>query len=295
MSAKAGGSSRSVIHIVAGPTAGGKSAKALELAAHLNGIIINCDSLQIYDGLPVLTAQPGEQDRQAVPHSLYGTLHPNDACSAGNWREMAQPVIAETLKAGKTPILTGGTGLYIKALTEGLSPMPDIPPEIREAASRRQKELGNPAFHAELQKRDPVMAERLDPYNTARLVRAWEVLEATGKSLAEWQKGARMAPPDDWDFEIHKIIPERNELIARCDARFLQMIDNGVFEEVESFSVRIDHGEIHPGAPLIRALGFRPLRACIKGEISRDEAIARAQGETRRYAKRQITWFRHQL
>lgn len=284
-----------VIHIVAGPTASGKSAKALELAQSQNGVVINCDSLQIYDALPILSAQPTPEDRAAAPHRLYGALHPNEVCSAGNWRQMVFPVIESTLKEGKAPVICGGTGLYIKALTEGLSPIPDIPEEVRARAVALQKELGNPAFYEALRERDPAMAERFHPFHTARLIRAYEVIESTGRSLAEWQEMEREAPPAHWRFEIHKIMPERDELRMRCDARFDWMMENGVLEEVAAFDARLETGEVTEGVPITKALGFKPLRAYLRGEISRDEAVERAKAETRRYAKRQVTWFRHQL
>ena len=213
------------VYIIAGPTASGKSSRAIDIAQQQNRVVINCDSLQIYDGLPILTAQPSEADRESIPHRLYAHLHPNDPCSAGNWREMAEPIIREVHATGKTPIVVGGTGLYIKALTDGLSPMPDTPPEIRAKAKVLMEELGSHAFHAELTKRDPEMAARFHPSHTARLVRAWEVLEATGKSLAEWQRLERLAPPDDWDFKIEIIIPERSELRARCDALGIRLLE----------------------------------------------------------------------
>lgn len=283
------------IHIIAGPTASGKSAKALAMAAALNGVIINCDSMQIYDDLPILTAQPSSEDHQQAPHELYGVRHPQNVCSAGTWRELVQPVIESILNNDQTPIVVGGSGLYIKALMEGLSPIPDIPDDIRQAAVDKQKKLGNPAFHDALKARDPVMAARFHPYHTARLVRAWEVLEATGKSLAEWQKMPRDEPPAAWQFEVHKVMPERSVLRARCDERFLWMMDNGVLEEVEAFQVRIDSGEVENGVPLTKALGFRFLRDYLAGKLSKDEAIERSQAETRQYAKRQTTWFRGQL
>lgn len=285
----------SKIHVIAGPTASGKSAKALELADRYDGIIINCDSIQIYDGLPILTAQPDAAETAQAPHKLYSALHPNDVCSAGNWREMVIPVIEETLEAGKTPVIVGGTGLYIKALMEGLSPMPDIPDDVRAAAVKKQEELGNPAFHEALKERDPVMAERFHPFHTARLVRAWEVLDATGKSLSEWQKAPLSGPPEHWEFEVHKIIPDREILRKRCDDRFLWMMDNGAPEEVEDFANKIENEAIKPDVPLTKALGFKELREYINGQLPKHEAIERSQALTRQYAKRQTTWFRNQL
>ncbi|MCC6598022.1 MAG: tRNA (adenosine(37)-N6)-dimethylallyltransferase MiaA [Alphaproteobacteria bacterium] len=286
---------RALIHIVAGPTASGKSAKALALAQALDGVIINCDSLQIYDALPLLTAQPSAQEQKATQHRLYSVLHPNAVCSAGNWREMVIPEIEGVLAAGKVPIVCGGTGLYIKTLIEGLSPMPDVPDAIRAEAVDLQKNLGNPAFYAALQACDPVMAERLHPFHTARLVRAYEVMAATGKSLAAWQDIPREGPPAHWHFEIHKIMPEREESKSRCDARFEWMLENGALDEVEALDRRLVAGEVHENVPVTKALGFKPLRAYLRGEMSRAEAVERAKVETRRYAKRQVTWFRHQL
>ena len=218
------------IHIIAGPTASGKSAKALELAQKLDGVIINCDSMQLYDDLPILSAQPSAQDLNTAPHRLYAALHPNDVCSAGNWRELALPIIHEVLDAGQTPIICGGTGLYIKALIDGLSPMPDIPEEVRERVVARYETLGAEKFYAELEARDPVMAARFHVNHKARVIRAMEVLEATGKSLAEWQKLDREGPPDHWNFEIHKTLPEREELYRRCNERFEWMIDHGALD-----------------------------------------------------------------
>ena len=288
-------SNKNTVIIIAGPTAGGKSAHALELAAQRNGVIINCDSMQIYEGLPILTAQPPEEDLKQADHRLYSHLHPNDICSAGNWRELAEPLIAEILDVGKTPIVCGGSGLYIKALMEGLSPMPDIPNEVRDATVALQKELGNPGFYEELKKRDPEMAQRFHPFHTARLLRAWEVLEATGISLAEWQRKKKIGPPDHWEFDVKLIMPERDVLYQRCNDRFLLMIKNGALEEVEDFGKREENGEINKNIPLRKALGYRELLAYIKGDMSKDDAVTAAQNRTRRYAKQQVTWFRNQV
>lgn len=284
-----------IVHIVAGPTASGKSAIALEMARKTNGVIINCDSKQIYDALHILTAQPTKEEQAEIPHRLYGMLHPNDVCSAGNWREMVIPVIEETIASGKTPIICGGTGLYIKALVDGFSFIPDIPQEIRDRANALQKELGNPGFYEELKRRDPVIAERFHPFHTARLLRAWEVLEATGRSLADWQAEERIKPPENWHFEIHKILPEREKIRERCHTRFLEMLNTGALDEVAAFQKRLDSGEVRSDVPMARAHGFRFLSAFQRGEISREEAIEKSVNETRQYVKRQFSWFRHQL
>lgn len=286
---------KKIIHVIGGPTASGKSAHALELAAKHDSVIINADSMQVYDGLHILTAQPPAEDQTQAPHEMYGVLHPNEGCSAGNWREMVEPLIHETLDQRKTPIIVGGSGLYIKALIDGLSPMPDIPQDIRDAAGEKQKELCNPAFHEALKERDPVMAERLDAFNTARLIRAWEVLEATGQSLAEWQEMPRLGPPEDWEFQVTLVMPEREVLYDRCNRRFEWMLENGALEELEAFNQRIEDGDVRPNALLTHALGAEPLTDYLKGNLSKEDAIQKGQSETRQYAKRQVTWFRHQI
>lgn len=284
------------IYIVAGPTASGKSARAMELAQEVNGVIINCDSLQIYDGLPTLTAQPSKRDLDATQHLLYSHLHPNDVTSAGNWRELVQPIIKAVLEEGKTPVICGGTGLYIKALTDGLSPMPDVPDEVRSCVVERYENIGAEEFYAELKARDPVMAARFHVNHKARIIRAMEVLEATGQSLAEWQTLERAGPPEDWEFITEILMPERSELYRRCNERFVQMVEKGrALEEVEALAGRIDRGEVNEGVPLTKALGFKQLRNYLAGDMDMDEAIMLAKGQTRRYAKRQSTWFRNQV
>lgn len=283
------------IHIIAGPTASGKSALAIEHAQKLGGAIINCDSRQIYDALPILSAQPSEEDKNTVPHHLYGTLHPNDLCSAGSWRDMAVPVIEKLLDDGVVPIITGGNGLYIKTLMEGISPIPEVPAEIRAAAVARQQELGNPAFHEELARRDPQTAAKYHPMHTARLVHAWEVLEATGTPLAEWQAIPKAAPPDDWTFDITLVMPDRETLYARCNKRFHQMMAMGAMEELEAFDSHVENGEISRDSVVIKTVGANALRALRSGRISREDAIILAQTETRQYAKRQTTWFKNQI
>lgn len=268
----------------------------MELAGRVeNPVIINADSLQIYDGLPTLTAQPSASDKAAIPHVLYGALHPDDTCSAGNWQHMAAAAIESAEAQGQTPIICGGTGLYIKALMVGLSPIPDIPAEVRQEVVALYERLGVPGFHEELSKRDPIMAERFHPGHKARLMRAMEVLIATGTSLAVWQESPPTPPPAHWEFEVHKIMPERETLYARCNARLEAMAEGGALEEVAAFKARIESGEVQSGVPLTKALGYKEFCQYLDGEIALDEAIMLAQGETRRYAKRQVTWFRHQL
>lgn len=283
------------IHIIAGPTASGKSAKALALAAALDGVIINCDSMQIYDGLPLLTAQPSAEDLKTAPHRLYCTLQPNEHCSAGKWRRMAAPIIEETLEAGLTPIICGGTGLYIKTLVDGLSPIPETPEEVRAGTIKLHEEIGTKALYEKLKERDPEIAAKYHENHSARIMRAWDVLEATGKPLSAWQKQPPVPNPAHWQIEIHKILPERAILHERIETRFDQMVEMGALEEVKDFAQRIEQGEVREDSLLTNALGFKPLRAHLRSECTLDEAITQSKTDTRRYAKRQMTWFNNQL
>ncbi len=281
--------------VVAGPTAGGKSARALSLAKERGGIIINADSMQLYDALPILTAQPSEQDRAAVLQVLYAAIPPRNVCSAQIWRERALQEIEKAHSAGALPIVVGGTGFYIRALMQGLSPVPEVSAEVRAEIAAVQKEMGNPAFHAALAAQDPDMAARLDPNDTQRLIRAWEVLAATGKSLAFWQSLPLQGPPAHLTFEVILVMPERVKLYARCDRRFDDMMAKGALAEVESFDRQIRAGSVPGDVPVTKALGFRPLQAYVRGDMEQAEAVEQAKKETRNYAKRQVTWFRHQL
>jgi len=277
--------------VVGGPTASGKSGLAAALAEKLAGIVINADSMQIYDGLPILTAQPAAEDKARAPHRLYGVLAPEETCSAARWREMVLAEIHTAQAGGHVPVVAGGTGFYIKALLEGMSPIPDVPAHFREEAIRKQQELGNPAFHAALAKRDLQTAAKLDPLNTQRLVRAWEVLEATGQSLAAWQEAPRIGPPEDLRFVVITLHPPRETLYAACDGRFTAMLAAGALEEARAFKAAAAD---MPRA-LDKALGYPELAAHLGGEISLDEAAGQARLSTRHYAKRQVTWFRHQI
>jgi len=274
--------------LIAGPTASGKSGAGLELAASFGGTIINADSMQVYRELRLLTARPSEADEARVPHRLYGTVSAADAYSVGRWLGDAGRAIAEAHKARRLPILVGGTGLYFKALTEGLAPVPDIPAEIRSHWRERSDELGRDALHAELAARDPNMAARLGPADPQRIVRALEVIDATGMSLAEWQGGDAaplLAPGDALRLVI---APEREPLYAAIDARFDRMIEQGALDEVRALlALKLD-----PGLPAMRAHGVCELAAYLSGAVTREEAVAKAKTESRRYAKRQMTWLR---
>ncbi len=276
--------------VVAGPTASGKSALALALAERFDGVVINADSMQVYRTLRVLTARPGPAEEARAPHRLYGILGPDELCSAGRWRALAQAACDEAWAAGRLPVVTGGTGLYIRALVDGLSPVPEVPDDVRTATRRHFAALGNVAFHAELARRDPAMAARLDPGNSQRLMRAWEVLEATGRSLADWQAEP---PADRLDARVFTVavMPPRDALYASCDQRFLAMLDGGALDEVRALMAL----NLDPSLPAMKALGVAELIALAQGRLARNEAVAAAQQATRRYAKRQLTWFRHQL
>ncbi|PKU24639.1 tRNA (adenosine(37)-N6)-dimethylallyltransferase MiaA [Telmatospirillum siberiense] len=276
--------------VIAGPTASGKSALALKIAETFDGIVINADSMQVYDGLRVLTAQPSAEDAGRVPHRLYGVLPPSEVCSAGRWCALAAEACGEARAAGRLPVVVGGTGLYLKALMEGLSPVPDVPDLVRAETRERFAVMGNAAFHRALAEIDPVMAARLHPSNSQRLMRAWEVKIATGRSLADWQ-AEPATPALDARFFTLLVMPPRERLYARCDARFAAMIGQGALAEVHALlECRLD-----PALPILRALGFGELAAHLRGEMALEAAVAAAQQATRRYAKRQMTWFRHQL
>jgi tRNA dimethylallyltransferase len=274
--------------LIAGPTASGKSGAGLEFAASVGGTIINADSMQVYRELRLLTARPSEADEARVPHRLYGTIQAAEAYSVGRWLGDVASAMAEAHGEGRLPILVGGTGLYFKALTEGLAPVPDIPAEIRSYWRERSDELGRDALFAELAARDPTMAARLGPADPQRIVRALEVIDATGVSLAEWQGGnaAPLLAPGDALRLI--IAPEREPLYAAIDTRFDRMIERGALDEVRALlALKLD-----PGLPAMRAHGVRELAAHLSGVLTGEEAVAKAKTESRRYAKRQMTWLR---
>ncbi len=245
--------------------------------------------MQVYRELTVLTARPSEADQRKAPHRLYGTVSAAEAYSAGGWLIDAASAIAEAREEGRLPILVGGTGLYFKALTEGLAPVPDIPADIRDYWRRQSQALGSERLHQALTERDAVMAARLRPSDPQRLVRALEVIEATGLSLAEWQEGSP-APSVLAPGETFKLLiaPEREVVYAAINARFEAMIAGGVIEEVRRFAAL----HLDKALPAMRAHGVRELTAYLAGAITLEEAAAKAKTETRRYAKRQMTWAR---
>ncbi len=279
----------SPVVVIGGPTASGKSAAALVLGERLNGTIINADSMQVYRELAILTARPTPAEMARVPHRLYGVMPAAERCTAARWRALAVDEIAAARGAGRLPIVVGGTGLYLKALMEGLAPVPDISPDVREAARAKHAALGGAAFRSELAQMDPEMAARLEAGDTQRLLRAWEVVTATGRSLAAFQQAPADAPPL-WFVPV-RLLPPREALYAACDARCRRMLAEGALEEAAALRALA----LAPDLPAMKALGVRELLRHLDGERSRDEALRLFQQATRNYAKRQLTWFRHQM
>ncbi|MFT6581477.1 MAG: tRNA (adenosine(37)-N6)-dimethylallyltransferase MiaA [Alphaproteobacteria bacterium] len=286
--------------VVAGPTASGKSAAALAIAREFNGVVINADSMQLYKDLPLLTARPTAAEMGAVPHRLYGVLELGETCSAARWRDMAIVEIEAARQAGRLPVLCGGSGLYIKALLEGLSPIPEIPAAVRQAVRQAFEARGQAAMRAELLEKDPVMAARLEPADQQRTLRALEVLAATGRSLAQWQAAPKSGPPPGLRFATILITPPRDVLYAACNERLLQMVAQGVVEDVAAVFARITKAEEQGAgagpslrdALLLKALGVPQFQAYNEGAMDLAAAIEKAQIATRRYAKRQMTWIR---
>ena len=277
--------------IIAGPTASGKSAMAMDVAERFSGTVINADSQQVYRELRLLSARPDEADEARVPHRLYGVLAGDETCSAGRWVEMAAAEIETCWRAGRLPVVAGGTGMYIQALMEGLSPIPDIPGEVRERARIRHDEMGAEAFHGEVATFDPVTAARVPPGDTQRLLRAWEVFQHTQKPFSAWRDAPRIQVLPQARFATIALEPPRDVLYAAIDGRFSRMVEQGALDEVRAL---LDLG-LAPEAPVMKALGVPELAAYLGGETSLENACMEAQKLSRNYAKRQLTWLRHQF
>jgi tRNA dimethylallyltransferase len=276
------------VWLIAGPTASGKSALGLSLAAEIDGEIVNADALQVYRDFRCLTARPSLAETEICPHHLYGVADAAQAWSVGAWLRAVQPILGEIEGRGRPAILVGGTGLYFNALTQGLAEIPAIPTYMREAVRTRLETLGETAFRAALADRDPAAAGRIAPGDRQRLARAMEVLEATGRTLTDWQSdSAPLLAPDDYRALI--LDPPRDALYARCDARLGEMIEHGAVEEVAAVLAR----KLDTALPALKAVGYRELAHYLNGELSLDNALTLARQETRRYAKRQTTWFRN--
>jgi tRNA dimethylallyltransferase len=275
--------------IIAGPTASGKSALALDLAERLNGIIINADSMQVYRELRVLTARPSPEDEARVLHRLYGVRPAGEAGSVAWWRAVALSEMEAARERGRLPMLTGGTGLYFASLTQGLSDIPAPSPEARWEARRLLAEGGAEELHRRLAAVDPVTAARLRPADGQRIARAWEVWRSTGLGLSRWQ--AQRGAPAPWRFSAILLDPPRADLQAAIASRFATMLEAGAVEEVRALLAL----GLAPALPAMRAHGVPELAAYIQGEITLEEAGRRTELVTRQYTKRQATWFRHHL
>ncbi len=275
--------------ILAGPTASGKTALSLHAARHLDGEIINADSMQLYHGLPIISAQPSESERAAVPHHLFAMLDPGERCSVGRWSRAALDVIEGVQARGRVPILVGGTGLYFKALLAGLAPVPEIPDAVTAQVAALYDAGGIDALRAEADTVDPVASARIADGDRQRLMRVICVARATGTALSDLQ--AQTQPLLDPDTALSVVIqPERDALYQRIEARFDRMMDAGGLEEAQAMAVR----GLSADLPAMKAVGLPPLLAHLAGDLSLDDAIEIAKRDSRRYAKRQFTWFSNQ-
>jgi tRNA dimethylallyltransferase len=273
--------------IVAGPTASGKSALALELAEQYCGTVINADAMQVYRELRVLTARPSREEEARVPHALYGIRAATEAGSVAWWRDAALAEMDAARKCGRLPVLTGGSGMYFAALTDGLAQIPDTGPAARAEARTLLKQIGPAALHARLAESDPHTAASLRPTDSQRIARAWEVWRGTGTGLAAWQGAKAQVVP--WRFAAILLDPPRAELREAISLRFAVMLDDGALDEVRSLMAL----DLDPDLPIMRAHGVRELAAHLRGEIRLDEAARRVELVTGQYTKRQATWFRH--
>lgn len=275
--------------LIAGPTASGKTALALAAADRLDGEIINADSMQVYAGLRIITARPDEEETARAPHHLFGTIDPATRFSVGQWLGAAQARIAEIRARGRTPILVGGTGLYFNALTKGLAPVPEIDGEARARAAALLEADGIEGLRAETLRVDPVATERIEPGDRQRHLRIMEVYLTTGAPLSElWSQTRPALVAGEWAGLV--LEPSRAELYARIETRFDRMLETGALEEVRAFAER----ELDPALPSMKALGVPQLLALCRGEMDRETAIELSKRDSRRYAKRQMTWFRNQ-
>ena len=274
------------LFLIAGPTASGKSALALALAERANGVILNADSAQVYRELPILSAGPTTEDHARAEHRLYGFRDGALPCSAADWAARARAEIADVHSQGRLPILVGGTGLYIRTLLEGIAPVPEIDPAIRHAVRDASTEENRRRL-AEL---DPGASAKLKPADKARIARALEVVLSTGKPLADWQQDRTGGIANEIDLSPIVLLPPREWLYQRCNERFSRMIGQGAIEEVRALLAR----NLDPSLPIMRAIGVREIASFLRADASVDETVAAGQQATRRYAKRQYTWFAHQ-
>ncbi|WP_255934410.1 tRNA (adenosine(37)-N6)-dimethylallyltransferase MiaA [Kordiimonas sp. SCSIO 12610] len=281
--------------LIAGPTASGKSALSIKLAKQYDGVVINADSMQVYRDLRIITARPSVEEEMMAPHKLYGVVDGAQAFSAMDWAKLAMNAVDEAWQDNRTPILVGGTGMYFRTLLDGMAHIPDVDPEIRTQVRAEAVEFGSAKLHAELMICDPMTAERLAQGDSQRISRAIEVYRSSGKPISEWQKETQAGPLQalDQSGNVKKVVLEwpREELYRRCDLRFDLMLEEGALEEVEALLSR----NLSPVLPLMKSLGVPSLMKYLSGNISLDEAREESKTQTRRFAKRQMTWFRNQF
>ena len=277
--------------LILGPTASGKSGLALALARRLGGVVINADSRQLYADLRILTARPSAEEAAQAPHDLYGVLPGDAVASAMWWRAQAEAALARAEAAGLVPIIVGGTGFYARALLDGLPDMPDVPDVIRDSVTARMAETGPEAAHAALAKIDPALAAALKPGDSQRIARGLAVFQASGRPLSAWQAAPPPGPPPGWAFRTVVLEPERGALYAACDGRLVTMFETGAVAEVE----RLRTLGLPDAAPVRQSVGVPEIEGWLDGRWDRATALRLAQADTRHYAKRQQTWFRHQL
>jgi len=277
--------------LITGPTASGKSALAVELARAHGGVVINADSMQVYDTLRVLTARPSQADMEGIPHHLYGHVPAAQAYSTGVWLREAAVLVERLRDEGRMPVFVGGTGLYFKALTGGLSDMPGIPLEIRNRLRARLLAEGAEALHRELADRDGAVAETLNPQDGQRIVRALEVIEATGQSIAAFQGKTGPVVIDPERARKIVVLPDRALLHERINSRFEKMLAMGAADEVQALLAL----ELSSEMPVMKAIGVSQIAAMLRGEMTREDVLETGAAATRQYAKRQMTWFRNQM
>ncbi len=277
--------------IIAGPTASGKSALALELAQAFGGALINADSMQVYRELRILTARPTAEDEALVPHRLFGGMAASERCSVGHWLVLASVEIETAWGEGRLPLVTGGTGMYIKALHDGLAAVPEIPDAINTEVRALYDNIGGEAFVEELARHDPDAARRLPAGDSQRLTRAMAVVRATGLTLDAWQAKQEKGPDLAARFFTITVLPDRDVLYAACDARFDAMLSAGALAEVEAFLAL----DLDPALPAMKAVGVPELARHLDGELTLEDAAAAAKQATRNFAKRQLTWLRNQV
>jgi tRNA dimethylallyltransferase len=272
--------------VIAGPTASGKSALALALAAETGGVIVNADSAQVYRDLRIVSARPGAEEETRAEHRLYGYRDGAHACSAAEWAEDARREIAAIHADGRLPIMVGGTGLYLRTLLEGIAPVPEIAPAVRETV----RAMPVAEAFAALAEVDPEAARRLRPSDTTRVQRALEVVRSSARTLGDWQRERRGGIAGAVALRPLLLLPPRDWLYARCDRRFEEMASPEGLEEVRSLITRA----LDPALPVMRAIGVREVAGFLAGELSREQALEAGRTATRQYAKRQYTWFAHQ-